>query len=155
MDKSSLLLLLYIVDDILIVSNNNEMINAEKKLLGQRFDMVDQGKLQYILGISIHRERAAKTLEIKQSKYLESVLKKFDMENCKSVSAPLEPGRKFVKLQENETPFDVPRYQMAIGCLTYAATATQPDIPAAVGVLSQFMSNPNIEHWQGIKQIFH
>ena len=142
------------VDDILIVSNNNEMLNAEKKLLGQKFDMVDQGKLHYILGMSIHRDRAAKTLKIKQSKYLESVLKKFDMENCKPVSTPLEPGRKFVKLQENETPVDVQRYQMAIGCLTYAATATRPDIAAAVGVLSQFMSNPSKEHWQGIKRIF-
>ena len=37
------------LDDILIVSNNNEMLNAEKKLLGQKFDMVDQGKLHYIL----------------------------------------------------------------------------------------------------------
>ena len=57
------------------------------------------------------------------------------MENCKPVSTPLEPGRRFVKLQENETPVDDQRYQMAIGCLTYAATATRPDIAAAVGVL--------------------
>ena len=43
---------------------------------------------------------------------------------------------------------------MAIGCLTYAATATRPDIAATVGVLSQFMSHPSKEHWQGIKHIF-
>ena len=74
--------------------------------------MVDQGELHYILGMSIHRNRAAKTLMIKQSKYFESILKKYEMENCKPVSTPLEPGRRFVKLQENETPVYV---QLAIG----------------------------------------
>ena len=67
--------------------------------------------------MSIYRDRTAKTFKIKQSKYLESIFKKFDMENCKPISTPLEPGRKFVKLQGNETPVDVQRYQMAIGCL--------------------------------------
>ena len=42
---------------------------------------------------------------------------------------------------------------MAIGCLTYAATATRPDISSAVGILSKFMSRPSREHWQGVKRI--
>ena len=64
----------------------------------------------------IHRDRVTKTLKIKQSRYLESVLMKFDMESCKLVSTPLESGRKFVKLQKNETPVDFQRYQLTIGC---------------------------------------
>ena len=81
------------------------------------------------------------------------MLKKFDMENCKPVGTPLEPGKRFTKLPENEKPSDIHRYQTAIGCLTYASTATRPDLAAAVGVLSQFMLNPSNEHWQGIKRI--
>ena len=42
---------------------------------------------------------------------------------------------------------------MAIGCLTYAATISRPDLAAAVGVLSKFMAKPGKEHWQGIKRI--
>ena len=61
------------VDDILIVSNSNAMINAEKKLLSQKFDMVDQGELHYILGMSIHKNRAAKTLRYIFGKYFEEV----------------------------------------------------------------------------------
>ncbi len=42
---------------------------------------------------------------------------------------------------------------MAIGCLTYATTISRPDLAAAVGVLSKFMSKPGKEHWQGIKRV--
>ena len=42
---------------------------------------------------------------------------------------------------------------MEIGCLTYATTATRPDISSAVGILSKFMSRPGRNHWQGIKRV--
>ena len=44
-------------------------------------------------------------------------------------------------------------YQAAIGSLIYAAIATRPDISFAVGLLSQFMSSPELEHFQGVKRI--
>ena len=42
---------------------------------------------------------------------------------------------------------------MAIGCLTYAASVSHPDLAAAVGILSKFMSKPGKEHWQGVKRV--
>lgn len=71
------------------------------------------------------------------------------------MSTPLEPGRKFQKLSDADEAFDVQTYQQAIGCLTYASTTTRPDIATAVGILSQFMSNPSTHHWMGVKQILH
>ena len=41
----------------------------------------------------------------------------------------------------------------AIGCLTYISTATRPDIAAAVGALSQYMSKPSKDHWMGVKRV--
>ena len=61
------------------------------------------------------------------------------MENCKPVSTPLEPGRKFQKLSPSDESFDVQTYQQEIG----------PDI----GVLSQYMSRPSKDHWIGVKRI--
>ena len=75
------------------------------------------------------------------------------MENCKPVSTPLEPGRKFQQLSSSDEPFDIPTYQQAIGCLTYMSTATRPDIAAAVRVLSQYMSKPSKDHWMGVKRV--
>ena len=105
------------VDDIIPVSNNLAMLKAEKAALGERFEMTDQGEIHYLLGMSIKRDRESKTLTISQSHYLEKVLKNFGMENCKPISTPLEPGRKFQQLSPSDEPFDVHTYQQAIGCL--------------------------------------
>ena len=139
------------VDDILFFSNNIKMLKEEKLALAKRFKVEYLGELHYVLGMSV--KRRLRTLSIGQTKYLEGVLKRFDMENCKPVSIPLEQGKKFEPLHENESPVDTQAYQMAIGCLTYATTISRPDLAAAVGVLSKFMSKPGKEHWQGIKRV--
>ena len=141
------------VDDILLMSNSNDMMAREKESLSKRFNISDQGEVHFILGMLIQRNRKERTLTISQPKYFEGVLKRFNMENCKQVSTPLEPGRKFEKLSDCDTPIDTQRYQMIIGCLTYASTATRPDIAAAVSILSQFMAKPGKQHWEGVKRV--
>ena len=76
------------------------------------------------------------------------MLKKFDTENCKPVSTPSEFGKKCEELSKDDERFDKQMFQRAIGCLTYAATISRPDLSTAVSVLSKFMSNPGIEHWK-------
>jgi hypothetical protein len=142
------------VDGIIPVSNDVDMLNAEKESLFREFEMVDQGEIHFVLGMSIKRDRATKALFINQEKYLEGVLNRFGMQDCKSASTPLETGMStFHKRTEDEESFDEHVYQQAIGCLTYASTATRPDIAAAVSILSTFMSNPSKEHWIGIKRV--
>ena len=87
--------------------------------------------------MSVKRDRKARTLTINQPKYLEGILKRFGMDQCKPVSTPLDPGKKFESLSENDSPVDTQRYQMAIGCLTYVTTATRPDLAAAIGIPSK------------------
>ena len=132
------------VDDTLLASNDDQMLRAEKAKLGERFEMDDRGQVHYLLGMSIQRERESKILTISQKSYLENILKRFGMQDCKST--PLEPGKKYDKLQDDRDPVDVQRYQVAIGSLIYASIASTPDIAEAVGVLSQFMARPGPEH---------
>ena len=141
------------VDDILLFSNNTDMLMKEKMSLGKRFKVEDQGEVHYVLGISVKRDRKSRLLSINQPKYLEGILKRFNMENSKPVSTPLEQGRKFQQLSENEKPVDVQVYQMIIGCLTYVTTATRPDLAAAVGILAKYMSKPGNDHWTRVKRI--
>ena len=75
------------------------------------------------------------------------------MEECKAVATPLETGKQFTKLSDNDKPFNTTLYQQANGCLTYATTATRPNIAAAVGALSQYMSAPSEDHWSGVKRV--
>ena len=100
------------VDDILLFSNNTDMLMKEKMSLGKRFKVEDQGEVHYVLGISVKQDRKSRLLSFNQPKYLEGILKRFNMENSKPVSTPLEQGRKFQQLSENEMPVDVQVYQM-------------------------------------------
>ena len=128
------------VDDMIPISNSKSMLTEEKLKLQQKFDMVDNGEVSYILGMLVKRDRGKKLLSISQGNYLNNVLKRFNMENCKSCSTPLDVGRQFRKIDESDERFDATLYQQAIGCLTYAAITTRPDIAAAVGIFSQFVS---------------
>ena len=140
------------IDDLTPISNV-DMLAAEKACLCNKFDMVDQAEAHSILGMLINRDRAAKTLFINQPNYLENILKRFGMENCKPVSTPTEAGKKFHKITADEESFSSQIYQQAIGCLTYASTAARPDIAAAVGMLLQCSSNPSKEHLMAVKCI--
>ena len=141
------------VDDIIPVSNNPTLLKAEKAALCERFEMIDQGEIHYILGMSIKRDRRSRTLTINQANYLEKVLRRFGMQDCKPAPTPFESGRKSQQLSSSDMTFDVQTYQQAIGCLTYTSTATRPHISAAVGVLSQYMSRPSKDHWMGVKRV--
>lgn len=141
------------VDDIITISNDINMLNAEKNMLCEHFEMTDQGEVYYVLGMTIKRDREAKTMYISQKNYVESVLNRFGMTNCKTVSTPLECGTTFHKRTEEEEEFDKNLYQQAVGCLTYISMVTRPDISAAVSILSSYMSDPSKEHWIGVKRI--
>ena len=56
------------VDDIIPISNDIHMLNREKSLLCQRFEMVDKGEAHHILGMSIRRERETKSMFTSQKK---------------------------------------------------------------------------------------
>ena len=86
----SFVILAVYIDDIIPLSNDIVMLNAEKKLLCQHFEMTDQGETHFILGMTIKCDRENRTLFINQKKYLESMLEKCGMADCKPVATPLE-----------------------------------------------------------------
>jgi hypothetical protein len=129
------------VDDMNFLSNNVEMLKREKEAIGKKFQVEDLGEIHHVLGVTVTHNRRLRTLSISQKNYLQGVLKRFEMENCKALS-------------EEEKSVDVKTYQIAIGCLNYATLISRPDLAVAVGVLSKFMSNPGLEHWKGVKRIF-
>ena len=151
--KIKFVILAVFVDDFIPLSNDIEMLNKEKAAFCDRFDMQDMGEIHDVLGLAITRDRKNRILTISQPDFLNSILKRFKMENCKPVATPMEAGSQFQKFQDGDTVCDKQRYQQAIGCLTYAAISTRPDISAAVNNLSQYMACPSEQHWTGIKRI--
>jgi hypothetical protein len=147
------------VDDILLTGNCPDMIKNTKAFLASKFEMKDMGAANYVLGIKISRNRKSKLLYLDQEKYLEKILKKFNMSNCKPLSTPISKGQHLSKTMctQNETELkemeSIP-YAQAVGSLMYAMTSTRPDICYAIGLVSRYQSNPGKEHWQAVKRIF-
>ena len=141
------------VDETILMSNDNGTLLEEKKRIGERFEMEDRGEVHFILGMEVKRDRKNRRMTICQTSYLQDVLARFGMEDCNPVSTPMEAGKVFTSLSDDEETVDIKKYQAAVGSLNYAAIATRPDISTAVGKLSQFMRNPGSDHWSGIKRI--
>ena len=121
--------------------------------------MVDFGEASSILGIQITTNLAEGWLELDQKRYVEVILDKFGMSECRGVVTPLEPNVKFSKAQEPSTKEeeqkmeDIP-YRQAIGSLMYLMVSTRPDIASSIQVFAKYMQNPGIEHWEGVKRVF-
>ena len=89
-------------------------------------------------------------MKLHQAQYLTNLLEKFGMQDCKPVATPVDQS---TKLLPNEgEPVNKEQYQALIGGLTYAVTATRPDLAHALGTVNQFCSNPG-EHWKAAKRI--
>jgi hypothetical protein len=67
------------VDTMLLIGNNMDTINKVKKNLSSKFDMKDLGEYNFILGMNIKRDRATRNIWLNQTKYIETIMKRFNM----------------------------------------------------------------------------
>ena len=91
-------------------------------------------------------------ITIDQSAYIDSILERYGMIDCKPVSTPLAPGARLAKATENDKLADERDYQAIVGSLIYAMLCTRPDIGYTVQQLSQFCSKPTNAHYQAAKR---
>uniref|UniRef100_A0AAV1U7S1 Reverse transcriptase Ty1/copia-type domain-containing protein n=1 Tax=Peronospora matthiolae TaxID=2874970 RepID=A0AAV1U7S1_9STRA len=156
-DQVKILVVLY-VDDLILASSSNELLKSTKMALSTRFEMKDLGELNYFLGMEIKNDRKTGMVTVRQTKFLESVLTKFGMDNSKPVKTPQYTGLKLTKnmcdqeCKHEDTMCNVP-YRSAVGGVMYLMVATRPDLAVAVGSLSQFLFDPCPTHWQALKRV--
>ena len=83
------------MDDILLASSDVNLLLETNKFLSLKFDMKNLGEASFVLGIEIHRDRENEVLGLSQKAYLKKVLKKYNMQNCKSSPAPIVKGDRY------------------------------------------------------------
>ena len=142
------------VDDLLIMNRNLHVVNGIKTNLARRFEMVDFGEAQSILGITIVRDREKGTLSLHQQEYIDTMLNTFQQQDASSKVTPLEPGVRLQKGQPKETTETYP-YRALIGSLMHVMVCTRPDIAAAVGILSRFLDSSTTTHWEAALRVLH
>ena len=115
----------------------------------EEFEMTDMGLLKYFLGIEV--EKNENVIFISQAKYVNEVLERFNMQDCKAAITPIVMGLKLSR-ENNNNDFDPSLYKSIVGNLMYL-TATRLDIMHAVSLTSRFMERPKEAHWQATKRI--
>jgi hypothetical protein len=135
------------VDDLMIMSSSQEMIDELKKDLNGRFKMKDIGELKYCLGIQVTRETNG--IRLHQTGYINELLKRFNMEDCKPVNYPMG---NFL-LGPPTTPMPELLYRELVGCLQYLSVATRPDITFAVSQLSKHLNSYDETHMTAAKRV--
>jgi hypothetical protein len=86
-DHGIVVIVIY-VDDLIITRDSDADIFDLKKLLKQKFEMNDLGKLRYFLGIEVIK--FPKRIWLLQRQYALNKLSEYGMTGCKPISIPLE-----------------------------------------------------------------
>ena len=133
-------LLSVFVDDGLLIGMRKSVDEIREKM-SKEFKLRNLGPVKHILGIKV--ERTESELSLSQSHYIEEVLERFGMKDCKPAPTPL-PLKLERDSKEALTPFrDINLYQQLVGALIYISNNTRPDITYSVGVLARKMSSPS------------
>jgi len=96
-----LIYLVLYVDGMLLIGNNKEIIQDVKTQLSSKFEMKDIDASKFILGMEIKRDQKKRKLWLNQRKYVETILQRFNMQECKSFKVPIHVG---VKLFVDQCP---------------------------------------------------
>lgn len=152
--KNLQLIIAIYVDDFLILYKKTAELDSLKQYLNKNFMMKDLGSAKSCLGIRISQQKGV--IQLDQAIYIENILERFGMINCKPVGTPADTSTKLSLQDFNENDSLVGRvpYQEAIGSLLYVAQATRPDIAFAVNDASRFNLNHAQVHWLAVKRIF-
>jgi len=139
------------VDDLLLFAFPDRAMRRLTEDLKSTFDVTDLGEPSKIVGIEITHQKDSIT--ISQPLYINSILRKYGMENANPVSTPLDPN---VKLEPNAEQREANRsndYASLIGSLHYLTIATRPDIAYAVNWLAAYTANPSFDHYNAAKRV--
>ena len=125
-----LILPLYVYD--LFITARERPIASFKKDLVAEYEMTDIGLMHYFMGLEVWKELGHIFLE--QGKYVVDILRRFRMEDCRTMSTPMVTNWK--KLHASKGKLVVPTlYCQLIGSLMYLVNS-HPDLCFAVNTLS-------------------
>nr|GEW72111.1 putative ribonuclease H-like domain-containing protein [Tanacetum cinerariifolium] len=141
--------LIIYVDDMIIIGNDESEIKKLKEGLCVEFKMKDLGNLRYFLGIEVMR--SPQGIFICQKKYILDLLAEIGMIDCKPTDTSMITNHKlFINTKAKLSNTDM--YQRMVGKLIYLSH-TRLYIAYDVGVVSQFMHQPQVDHMHAVLRI--
>lgn len=83
------------VDDFFIFSNNENEVERVKKELSSNFKIKDLGEAKNCLGMKIIQDKEKGIIKLSQKNYIDAIVKRFNMSECKTVKTPMDVNSKF------------------------------------------------------------
>lgn len=141
------------VDDCLILAPSDAIATKLRMKLEDSFKMKDEGLCEWYLGMHVLQDNGGITIH--QEKYVNQMLRRFELDNIKSKSTPLTAGLSLTKNSATESDEDlITDYQQKVGSLVYLAGQSRPDICFAANYCARYMSNPSRDHHEALNEIF-
>ena len=149
-ENDSLIIVEIYVDDIIFGSDDNRLSKQFVESMQKEFEMSMLGEMKFFLGLQI--TQSDKGISISQTKYINEMLKKFQMEDSKPIGTPMVTDYKLSKFDDTKD-VDQTVYISMIGSLLYA-TVKIPDIMHVVCQVDRFQASPKTSHLLAVKRIF-
>ena len=139
------------VDDLLLFASPGGTMARLTDELNTTFDITDLGEPTKIVGIKISHH--TDSLTISQPLYIDSILRKYKMDNANPVSTPLDLNIKLKPNKDKRESNCSNNYASLIGSLQYLATVIHPDIAYAINQLAAYTANPSFKHYGTAKHV--
>ena len=155
-EDNAIVIILVYVDDFLVFSSCKKRMEEIKNDLSSLYELRVLEEINYYLGVELSwsAKDGGEELTLSQPSYIETVLKRFGMENARPCPTPMIEGfYAGIENEEDAVVLDQNLYQQIIGCLLHIALRTRPDIMTAVGVLSRFAARPTAYCHKGAKRV--
>lgn len=127
------------VDDGLLIAKDKNVINKILDDMRCTFKIVVTEPNKFV-SMQLVRDRSKRQICIHQREYVEEIVNRFGMDECKGYSTPVEPGlmlRSNSSVNANSKKFP---YRELIGSLMFVAIVSRPDISYSVNYLSRFLN---------------
>lgn len=139
------------VNDIIMASSMSGITARIIQQPNQELAIKDVGDLHYFPDLEVQKN--ADDLILTERKYINDLLVRANMQNCKSMTTPMSTSEMLSRtegklLTDQETTI----YHSIVGALQYL-TLTRPDIAYPINKVCQYLSSPTDQHWIAVKRI--
>ena len=126
------------MDDACLAATNESDIKEFVTHLKQTFEVKTE-PLRFFLGAHVIISPDRRTISLTQTRYIEELLEKFQLENSKAIATPTDGG--INTAYQAELNYDLP-YRNLVGSINYISSYTHGDISYALSKLSRYLDKP-------------
>ena len=152
-NNTKVIICLY-VDDLAVLAPNEDIFNDFINSISKDFKIKNLRVIKDYLGIDIDFNLNKGFIKLSQETYINKILNKFNLQDAKIKSTPMDSNIKLEPNKEQANKEDIKLFQMLIGSLLYIMLGTRVDIAFAVIKLARFASNPSNIHFTAVKRVF-